>query len=179
MTNTVLRDDAQFVPVSNAMLAQMAANGFKGNNAGASQNVADLTVPQSQTLIGALRQIYAISGVNFNSANTDNAITLTPPTGFTTYTIRAVYIYNASASLSTVTFGIFSAIGGGGTTIQAAGQAITVTQSAANTNLNMQLFPITNSNSQAFNFTTLYFRVGTAEGSAATGSVGIQVDWLF
>lgn len=111
------------------------------------------------------------TGVNFNSANSDNAITVTLPTGVSNYLVSAVRIGNASASISSATFGIFSATGGGGTAIMAGGQAITVTSASANTNNNAMVVTPATANTQSYNFATLYFRVGTAEGSAATADV--------
>jgi hypothetical protein len=161
--------------LANSNLAQMAANGFKGNNAGASQNVADLTVPQAMALLNASQVGFSVSGVNFNSANTDNAVTIAFPTGATSYRVLEVRISNASASLSTSTWGLFSATGGGGTAVFAAGQTNTITTASANTNNNgLSAAPAT-SGTQFYNFTTLYFRVGTAQGSAATGDVLIDV----
>lgn len=118
-----------------------------------------------------------LRSVNFNSANTDNALTIILPPGITNYLIPAIYISNASASITTATFGIFSAVSGGGSAIFTAGQAITVSTASANTaNNTMVISPATfGSTTQSINFSTLYFRVGTAEGSAATADVVFQI----
>jgi hypothetical protein len=121
---------------------------------------------------GVLR--FRVTGVNFNSANTDNAVTITLPAGITRYLITRTMISNASASISTATVGVFTATGGGGQQI-AANQAITVTQSAADTNNNAMQLSATNANTMAYNDTTLYVRVGTAQGSAATADVIIDI----
>jgi hypothetical protein len=122
--------------------------------------------------IGVMRFIK--TAVNFNSANTDNAVTITLPTGITRYLITRTMISNASASISTATVGVFTATGGGGQTI-AANQAITVTATAADTNNNAMQLSATNANTMAYNDTTLYVRVGTAQGSAATADVIIDI----
>lgn len=125
------------------------------------------------TNIGALN--YTVTGVNFNVANTDTAITLALPTGVSRYVIQGVRIDNPSAALSTATCGVFTATGGGGTPIVSTG-AITITTNAANTPNNAQALTLAISNTNiTFNLTTLYFRVGTAQGSAATGDVTILI----
>jgi hypothetical protein len=127
-----------------------------------------------------LRQtaVFNLTAVNFNSANTDNAISIVLPTGTSRYRINAVIISGASASISTATFGLFSATGGGGTTLATA-QAITITSASENTNNNMQVFTnILNVNSSSYNFATVYFRVQTAQGSAATANVSFEVNPL-
>lgn len=119
-----------------------------------------------------------ISGVDFNSANTDNAIAITLPTGFTRYLVAAMRISGASASISTATMGLFTSTGGGGTALVAGGTAITITTASDGTNNNAQNVTVNNSATQAYTaagFPTLYFRVGTAQGSAATGNVALQI----
>lgn len=122
--------------------------------------------------IGTIR--YRITGVNFNSANTDNAMTITLPTGVSRWSVTRVMLTNASASISTATVGVFTSTGGGGQTI-AANQAITVTASAADTNNNMMQLTLTNANSMAYNDTTIQVRVGTAQGSAATADIVLDI----
>jgi hypothetical protein len=61
----------------------------------------------------------------------------------------------------------------------ATGTAITVSATAANTNNNAQSLTIVNAGTQSWNVATLYFRVQTAEGSAATGTVTLHVYPLF
>ena len=112
--------------------------------------------------------------VNFNAANADTAIPITLPPGFTRYHIDAVFISGASASLTTATCGLFTATGGGGIAIVTGGSAVTVSSPSNDTNNNMQSFAINNQNSMSFSDATLYFRVGTAEGSAATGKVTVS-----
>ena len=114
--------------------------------------------------------------VNFNSGNTDTSIAIPIPTGFTRYRVQACVLSGASASISTATFGLFTLAAGGGTAIIAGGTAITVTASAEATNNNMQVTVPTNSNTQSFNVTPLFFRVGTAQGSAATANVTLLIE---
>jgi hypothetical protein len=111
--------------------------------------------------------VAVVRGVNFNSANTDNAITITCPTS--NWSLFRIFIANASASISTATLGVFSSTGGGGTAVLA-NSAITVTSASANTANNMQAIS-TGSVTQSYNFTTVQARVGTAQGSAATADV--------
>lgn len=111
--------------------------------------------------------------VNFNVANTDTPIYINLPTGYTRYRVHGVVISGASASLTSATCGVFTATGGGGVQVVAANTAITVSAITNDTNNNMQNLTIANQNTIAFSDTILYFRVETAQGSAATGSVTI------
>ena len=120
------------------------------------------------TSVGQLR--FALIGVNFNSPNTDNPIPITLPAGVSRYVVNSVRINNASASISTATIGVFTAVGGGGQII-AANQAITVTTAATDINNNTMSLVGTNLNTEAYNDTTLFVRIGTAQGSAATADV--------
>lgn len=115
------------------------------------------------------------ASVNFNSANTDTSIPITIPTGFSRYRVAGVFISGASASISTATAGLFTASGGGGTAIVTGGSALTVTTASENTNNNMMSLNVNNSTSQSYNAATLFFRVGTPQGSAATGTVEIWI----
>jgi hypothetical protein len=73
---------------------------------------------------------------------------------------------------------LFTATGGGGTAIFAAGQTVTVTTASENTNANMQTNTPANSNTQSFNASPLYFRIGTPQGSAATANVALVLQPL-
>jgi hypothetical protein len=119
-----------------------------------------------------------VDNVNFNSANTDTAITITLPVGVSNYKINSVLIANASASLTTATAGLFTAVGGGGTSIVTGGSAITVSSSSVATNNNMQLLTVNNANTESYNSSTLYFRVTTGQGSTAIGSVIVYINPL-
>jgi parallel beta-helix repeat protein len=115
---------------------------------------------------------YKLTGVNFNSGNTDNAITIALPSGYTRYAPNLVLITHASGTLTTSTFGVFTGAGGTGTTIVAS-TANTVSTSAENTTNNGQSVSIGFGGS--FNIATLYFRVLTPQGSAATADVTLVV----
>lgn len=141
------------------------------SNAAASCST-DATVASNISGVGLLK--YKLAGVNFNSANTDNALTITLPSGVARYTIYAIEISNASHTLVTATIGLFSATGGGGTTI-AANQAVTVSATADNTVNNGQVLTAAVGFTQTINFTSLQVRVGTAEGAAATGDVTVFI----
>lgn len=122
---------------------------------------------------------YVIKGVNFNSASTDNPIAITLPIGSTTYSVNSCFVWGASHTLTTATASLYSGAGATGTAI-CADQALTPTSGTADTNLNYQ--EMTRATAAANTcFTTakiLYFRVGTAEGAAATGNVTLVLNLL-
>lgn len=120
-----------------------------------------------------------LTGVNFNSTNTDNPIAVYLPGGSTTerYTVGGVYINNASASISTATVSVRTGPGATGATI-AADQAITVTATAVTTVNNTMALTLTNASTEAYIAPTLYVRIGTAQGSAATADVIIVLNLL-
>lgn len=115
------------------------------------------------------------AGVNFNSGNTDTAITVPLPPAFTRYLVSSCRISGASASLTTATCGLFTAAAGAGTAIVASGTAITVSTASENTNNNAQSLTVANGGTQSYTQPTLYFRVQTPQGSAATANVTLTI----
>lgn len=130
------------------------------------------TAVAALTLATTLR--FTAKAVNFNSANSDTSVAITLPAGVARYAIDSVWLNNASTSISTATVGVFTGAGGGGQTI-AANQAITVTAISTDANNNAQSLTLTHGTTEAYNDTTLFVRVGTAQGSAATADVIIYL----
>jgi hypothetical protein len=123
----------------------------------------------------SLRLLAVTVNVNFNSANTDTPIPFTMPTGYTRMVPFRVLINGASAAISSSNFGIFTATAGGGAAIQAAATGSTVTTSSDATLNNTANFSLLQTTSfvaaSLATPNTIYFRVGTAQGSAATANV--------
>lgn len=118
--------------------------------------------------------------VDLNSANTDNALTITLPTGITRYRVLHVLCFNAgpATSLTTATAGLFTATGGGGVAI-AANQALSaITQSADDTVANGMQLTAANAPNTRFADTTLFVRVGTAQGASAFGDFYVFIQPL-
>jgi hypothetical protein len=114
-------------------------------------------------------------GVNFNTANTDNPISIVLPPGYSRYRISSIEISGASGSLSSSTFGVFTAVSAGGTAIVTSGTAGTITTGSENTNNNTQSPTINNTGTQSYTLGTLYFRVQNAQGVAAAANVTFHI----
>ena len=109
--------------------------------------------------------------VNFNSANTDNAITI-PTIPNSAYNIASVGIYGCTGAITSATFGMYSATGAGGLNVISTTTG-TITASTVNTAANYQgVGP-----PAAFwlNYSTLYFRTIAAQGSAVTCKVQLRI----
>lgn len=126
------------------------------------------TVSGARTALGVLNGygiLGSITGWNLNSATTDTAITM----GSSRYIIDKVEVDNGSVNMTTATGGLFTAAGGGGTTI-AADQVLTaLTASTKFLDLVLQAIAGTD----VFTAGTLYARCGTAQGVAATANLRI------
>lgn len=111
-----------------------------------------------------------LTGVNINSAGSDNAIAVPYPK----YIIRRVTIYDASTSLavSVATVGLFTGAGGTGTTLVTPATMTTLT---ASTIFVDSTLAVTNSYQTA---QPLYVRNVLAHGSAATVSVKLEIQPL-
>lgn len=128
----------------------------------------------STTVGGPVRARYQATAVNFNSGNTDTTFTLNLPSGVTRYIVSTVRISHASASLTTSTFGLFTAASGGGVAIMT-GVANTISTASESTNNNaMGTAPATGA-TQSYNASQLFFRVQTAQGTAATADVHVEI----
>lgn len=116
---------------------------------------------------------YSKAQINFNATNSDNALLVNLPSGYTRYRIEKILIANATAAINTATCGVFTQEAAAGTAVVTSGTAITVTQAVDDTDHNMQSLSINHQDTMSLIDTTLYFRVQTAEGSAALADVTI------
>lgn len=137
------------------------------------RQICDFLNTQPPMLLGGY-----VADVNLNSANTDNAIAITSPN--TNYRVQAVLVKNkgTTASLTTATAGLFTATGAGGLAL-AANQALSaITAKDVNTDANLLSLAITVGARTWINSETLQFRVGTAQGAAATADVYVYIQPL-
>jgi hypothetical protein len=124
---------------------------------------------------GIRRVVSQAIGVNVNQTNTDIIIPLMLLPG-ANFIIRGVSLNNASTSLTTATAGVFTAAGGTGTTIVTSSALSSLTSATVNFDMTLATQAIVlNQNTQA---NLMYFRVGTAQGAAATVDVYIWADVL-
>lgn len=115
------------------------------------------------------------SAVNFNSANTDTAIPIVLASGFTRWMLSSVRISGASGTLTTATVGLYTAAAAGGTALITAATAMTISTAANGTANNSQTIAAVNSTTLSWTNTTIYFRIATPQGVAATANVAIAI----
>lgn len=112
------------------------------------------------------------TSVNLNSAATDShSITVGLPSK---YVVRAVTVFDASASMaaSAATLGVFTGAGGTGTTIVVDGAMTGLSAASKFVDRTVAVSADYQTSS------TLYLRCGTAHGSALTVSVIVEVEDL-
>ncbi len=116
-------------------------------------------VSEYATLLGVARN------VDLNSGNTDNQIDV--PLG--KYIVDAVIVTDPSTSLgsSAATLGVFTSTGGGGTTVVTSATLTELTAASKYKSMTIA------ENDDSLTSASLYARVGTAHGSAATVDVYI------
>jgi len=151
--------------------AESAAPG--GVIGSATWNAIHTDLSNALTQIG--QQYIVLTAVNFNASNTDNTVTVTLPTGFTTYMIDSIRITGASGTLTTATCGVFTGAGGTGTAIVTSATAVTVATASANSANSAQMLTVNNASTIAYNLATFFFRVQNPQGVAATANVIIHI----
>lgn len=109
-----------------------------------------------------------LKDVNLNATG-DNEITV--PNAGRYYRVLACLVTNASANLSggSLAFGLFTASGGSGQVIANGVNSATSLTAAT------KVIAPTIAQTDVTNSSKLYFRVGTANGSAATGDVYVYI----
>lgn len=106
-----------------------------------------------------------LTAVNLNVATSDNAVTLLA----SRYVLEAVTVENASVNLTTATLGVFTAAGGAGTSLAADQSLAACTASTKYHDLTLDATPGTDTIAAG----TVYVRVGTPQGVAATVNVSL------
>lgn len=113
------------------------------------------------------------TGVSLAAGTTDFQITPTVPSTAGEYAIEKILVVNRGSvgSLNLATAGVFSGAGGTGTTLAADQALAAITTNAVNTNANSMSMTLQAVADDRLNFSTLYFRVGTAQGAGASVDV--------
>jgi hypothetical protein len=140
--------------------------------AGGGTNATSLAGAQANFEMEAVK--VSATGVNFNAV-ADTALPFTLPSGYTRVYLAYVTISNASHTLTTAQFGVFTAASAGGAALIASGTAITVSATADQTNNNVEqiggLLTLSSVAASLVTPNTIYFRVTNGEGTTATADV--------
>ena len=130
----------------------------------------DATTDAMLISLGRVKPRYGVLGrltaVDLNVPASDNAMTIAA----TRYIIRRIVVENASVNLTLATAGVFTAAGGGGTTL-AVDQVLSAL-TASSKFLDMTLAAVVGTDARTEG--TIYFRVGTAQGVPATANVWLE-----
>jgi hypothetical protein len=121
----------------------------------------------------------SIMGASANldmNVTTDQALTVTLPSGYTKYKVLQILVYEASTSLTTAAGGIYTAAAKGGVQVVPSSQAYSaITATTADTLAGAVSLSQTNSNGMWLTDTTLFFSLTTPQGSAATAKIVVYI----
>ena len=166
--------------VTNSMLANMANFTIKGRHTVATGVPEDLTVAQVGAIVTS-PVLFPTAAVNFNAANTDHPVAITLPTGYTKYRIGSITVVNtgATASLTTARAGVFTQANGTGTTLVTDVALSAITQNTQLTSSALLVHTIAIAGGLMWvsgtTVPTIYYRVSTAQGASASGTVIVQI----
>lgn len=134
----------------------------------------DSTALAARATLGSVLPRYGViaslSLVDLNVATSDNAMTVES----TRYRIDKLVVENATVNLTAATAGLFSAAGGAGTTLAADQSLAALTASTKFDDLSLEAVCGTDVQTAG----TVYFRVGTPQGTACSASVWL-IGWSF
>lgn len=122
-----------------------------------------------------LAAIGVLTGANFN-VTTDQAIPILMPVGFTRWRPNAIFITNASGSITTAAGGFYPTTAKGGTALVANTQTYTTLTGAA-VNATGSLMAATLAagiTNTSYDLTTIYLSLTTPQGSAMTADIYLQ-----
>ncbi len=114
---------------------------------------------------------YTVPNINVNSANTDVATFTGLPSK---YILRRIVVHTPSAAVTTATIDVRTAAGGGGTALVAAFNLSGLTTTASF----VDATPTPTTTSTVRTETSLIIRNVTAEGSARTVSITLEIEPL-
>lgn len=117
----------------------------------------------SALILGGYGVLGSVNALNLNSGATDTAFTVAAAR----YRIDKVTVDQASINMTTATLGVFTAAGGGGTTLAADQSLAALTAATKYKDLTLQAITGTDEITAA----TLYARCGTPQGVAATANL--------
>lgn len=178
-TSAVTQYNANNALITTALNNTLSRDGTSPNQMSTSLDMNSnqiLNLPGTSLTASGAAVRYIFSGINFNAGNTDTVCTFTLPAGVVRWKPLRYTLVNSSGNISTATAGVFTGPGGTGTALVAANTPITITTGAVNTQNNTQDFGgSAGAGNTAFTFTTVYFRVGTAQGTPATADFVLAI----
>ena len=117
---------------------------------------------------GKRRCLPVITGFNLNSVGNESTWSIGLPSKYLVLSLR---VYDASATPVLATAGLFTATGGGGTTLVT--PAVLTALTSASKVTSMTLAAVAGTDYQTAS--TLFLRNGTAQGSALTASFQLEI----
>jgi len=169
ITNNV--GGAQGSAINTVLLnSDAGSNNFISGNLSASGTAVINNSTVAQRIIAPIQAgiLLVSKAIDFSTGNTDFAVSIELPPGYSRYIINSTRLSGASANLTAATCGIFTSTGGGGTVVVASATAVTISTAAESTNGNAQLLSVIAVQTTTFNNTTLYFRVQSSAAGTAT-----------